>query len=102
MSREELGLSKLEQGTYGGEWLGEGEETDSICPFTGKPLGTVRKTRREEYARVISAARAEFLRWRSADHTRILLARGLSPRAQWLAREGTNGVGFFPLAQPLS
>ena len=64
MSREELGLSKLEQGTYGGEWLGEGEETDSICPFTGKPLGTVRKTRREEYARVISAARAEFLRWR--------------------------------------
>jgi aldehyde dehydrogenase (NAD+) len=63
--KNELALNDLEQGTYGaGRWLGEGDEIVSVCPFTGEPIGRVRKTRREEYALLVSAASQEFLRWR--------------------------------------
>jgi L-aminoadipate-semialdehyde dehydrogenase len=51
-------------GTYAHGWMGAGAEIASICPATEEPLGSVRATTAEEHARVVEAARDEFLRWR--------------------------------------
>ncbi len=60
-----LGIEKENSGAFCGEWFGGGEVLESISPVDGSVLGTVRQATEDDYDRVVSAAHAAFLKWRT-------------------------------------
>ncbi len=51
-------------GAFNGEWFGNGGLLEVHSPIDGKPIGKIRQASGEDFERVISAAKAAFLKWR--------------------------------------
>jgi hypothetical protein len=62
-----LGLQQVNSGVYSGEWIARpaGEELVSYNPATGEPIARVRTASRDDYDRVVEAARRTFEQWRT-------------------------------------
>ncbi len=60
-----LGLARVNDGAFGGEWGGGGPTIDSISPIDGRVIASVRSASVDDYDRAIDRAQAAFLKWRS-------------------------------------
>jgi aldehyde dehydrogenase (NAD+) len=60
-----LGLQEVNQGGFGGEWLGSGPELPVITPIDGSRIATVRQVTEAEYDRIVGRAHRAYLAWRS-------------------------------------
>ncbi|MBI4563763.1 MAG: aldehyde dehydrogenase family protein [Planctomycetes bacterium] len=59
-----LGLSDVQPGGFGGEWIGSGVALPVVSPIDGSPLATVRQVTEAEYGRIVDRAHQAFLQWR--------------------------------------
>ena len=60
-----LGIRRLNNGVFCGEWFGSGKILSRVSPNDGRLLAEVRTATSDEYERVIKRARAAFQQWQT-------------------------------------
>ncbi len=60
-----LGIDDVNQGGFGGEWIGSGPPLEVLSPIDGSGLATVAQVTEDEYDQVVERARRAFLEWRT-------------------------------------
>ncbi len=60
-----LGLEKINDGVFDGEWGGRGPAIESVSPVDGRVIAAVRTASPEDYERVVQRAQAAFATWRA-------------------------------------
>jgi aldehyde dehydrogenase (NAD+) len=61
---QRLGITDVNPGGFGGEWLGSGAPLAVTTPVDGSPLATVTQVTEQEYDRIVDRAHRAFLDWR--------------------------------------
>jgi aldehyde dehydrogenase (NAD+) len=61
----DLGVGKINRGTFFGEWRGNGEGEERISPVDGEELAMVQSASAEDYELAVGKAQEAFLAWRS-------------------------------------
>ena len=60
-----LGITTINPGGFGGEWLGSGPEIEVVTPIDGSPIASVKSVTEDEYEQVLTRASHAFYAWRS-------------------------------------
>ncbi len=60
-----LGITTINPGGFGGEWLGSGPEIEVATPIDGSPIASVRSVTEGEYEQILTHASHAFYAWRS-------------------------------------
>lgn len=60
-----LGLGRLNQGVFCGEWISSGSWLQSLSPNDGKLLAQVRTATPQDYERAVRRSRAAFEKWKT-------------------------------------
>ena len=60
-----LGITTINPGGFGGEWLGSGPEIEVATPIDGSPIASVKSVTEDEYEQILTNASHAFYAWRS-------------------------------------
>ena len=60
-----LGITTINPGGFGGEWLGSGPEIEVVTPIDGSPIASVKSVTEDEYEQILTRASHAFYAWRS-------------------------------------
>ena len=60
-----LGITTINPGGFGGEWLGSGPELEVATPIDGSPIASVKSVTQDEYEQILTRASHAFYAWRS-------------------------------------
>ena len=60
-----LGITTINPGGFGGEWLGSGPEIEVVTPIDGSPIASVKSVTEDEYEQILTRASRAFYAWRS-------------------------------------
>jgi len=60
-----LGITTINPGGFGGEWLGSGPEIEVVTPIDGSPIASVKSVTEDEYEQILTRASQAFYAWRS-------------------------------------
>ena len=64
-SLKALGITTINPGGFGGEWLGSGPEIEVVTPIDGSPIASVKSVTEDEYEQILTRASHAFYAWRS-------------------------------------
>ncbi len=60
-----LGITDINPGGFGGEWIGSGPDLEVTSPADGSRIATVKQVTEEEYDQIVDRAHRAFLHWRT-------------------------------------
>ncbi|MEE8477459.1 MAG: aldehyde dehydrogenase family protein [Gemmatimonadales bacterium] len=60
-----LGITDVNPGGFGGEWIGSGPDLEVTSPADGSRIATVKQVTEEEYDQIVDRAHRAFLHWRT-------------------------------------
>lgn len=61
----ELGINDVNLGGFSTEWLGSGNDLDSVSPTNGENIATVKQCDSGDYERIMQDASTAFIKWRT-------------------------------------